>query len=801
MTRPADDPSAPLPLDRVKEMIGEARVPGAVRDALASGSVRLVRYKERGSVSLVRGPPVGSVGLDERIARRLEKAGAGQLYDYQARAIRRILAGESVAIEAPTAAGKTIAFLAPVAHKVALARGRGTRALLVYPTNALMRDQFGEIEEIAQSVERRAGIMNGDTGQEARKRMEADPPDILLTTFDLLHRQMACRGPLSRMLGTVETLVVDEAHYYNGLLGSNVHHVIARLKRACGGLQCIAASATLKGSAGFCSELFGQAMRVVSGEGQLATVDFAMMAPVMPRKGRDDARALRHSLMVDVAKKATRQKSKTLLFSNSRRGAEIVGVLARDAGLRAGVHRGGMGDGTPVAERDFCEDRLDVLSCTPTLEHGIDIGSVGTVVSEFVPVNRFMQRIGRAGRRGGRGFAVLALGNDPISQYYKNHPEDYDHDEWEPYINPANHRIEYIHTVAMAADSPLEPAEAEERGPAVGRGIAEGLLARDGATVRATVEGEKAASEHKIRGIGKAVRVMCDGRGVGDRSLPHAIGDLHPGALYLRNGSTYRIERLDQHRLIAEAALMPPDTRRHTMPMVEKRVRRKSVLETSAPFGDAEVNYCELEVTIEVNGYVEKGYGNTGGPADARRLERAVRHTFTTNAVEFRAPRPERAMRGAGSEDVEAGSYHAIEHVMVEASRMVIGVTHSDMESKSLSSGEVYVYDRVDGGNGASRALHARMGMVVSRAIGILDGCACDGDEKGCIRCTFYHMCGRNNATLHKKGALESLQRLAGRFGGQGSCRAASAQPAQSPAPRANKPDRGNRGSRAGEPA
>ena len=27
--------------------------------------------------------------------------------------------------------------------------------------------------------------------------------------------------------------------------------------------------------------------------------------------------------------------------------------------------------------------------------------------------------------KGQRGYAFLALGNDPISQYYKNHPDDY----------------------------------------------------------------------------------------------------------------------------------------------------------------------------------------------------------------------------------------------------------------------------------------------------------------------------------------------------------------------------------------
>ncbi|MDD9808588.1 MAG: DEAD/DEAH box helicase [Thaumarchaeota archaeon] len=762
MNRPAGDPGAPPRPDGAGDAIG-GDAPDAIRDAVSSKSVRLVRHVKRARRDFAAGPPVDAVGLHDKVVGRLKRR-IRTLHAYQAEAIGRILARESVAIEAPTAAGKTVAFLAPVMHIVAGARGAGTRALLVYPTNALMRDQFQEVSEIAKDLGKRAAIMNAGTGVAERKRMVADPPEVILTTFDMLHGQMAGHGPLSEILGTVEILVVDEAHYYSGLLGSNVHHVVARLKRLCGGLQCIAVSATLRGSGGFCSGLFGQGVHVVREEGRLADMDFAMLAPAVPAERRDDARLLRHRMMVDIARRVTGPNSKTLLFSNSRRGAEIVGVMARDAGLRAGIHRGGMGRETPRIERDFREGRLDALSCTPTLELGIDIGDVGTVISEFVPVNRLAQRAGRAGRRGRRGLAVLALGNDPISQYYRGHPEDYDLDEWEPHMDPANRRVGDIQTVAMAADRPLGQGELAAREEAVERGIAGGLLAWRGGAIVATGAGRQAATGHKIRGIGEAVRVFCGGEEIGDRNLPYAIGELHQGALYLHNGSTYRIERLDLRRRRAEASLLPPETRMHTIPLVEKEVRPKRALDTRGDFGD-EVRYCEIEVALWVKKYIERDYRTAGGRAETKRLESGVRYSFVTNAVEFWAPRPEVAMRGADPGD-EEGAYHAIEHVMVEASRMVIGVTHSDMDSKSCANGMVYVYDRIDGGNGASRALHARMDGVVSRAAGILGGCACRDDKRGCVHCTFAHMCGRENEVLHKVGALESLQRLAGTFGG-----------------------------------
>ena len=44
------------------------------------------------------------------------------------------------------------------------------------------------------------------------------------------------------------------------------------------------------------------------------------------------------------------------------------------------------------------------------LELGIDVGNVDGVISATIPVNRLTQRIGRAARKGQRGYAFLALG-------------------------------------------------------------------------------------------------------------------------------------------------------------------------------------------------------------------------------------------------------------------------------------------------------------------------------------------------------------------------------------------------------
>src|SRR5207244_6003892 len=113
-------------------------------------------------------------------------------------------------------------------------------------------------------------------------------------------------------------------------------------------------------------------------------------------------------------------------------------------------------------ENAFKNDTLMAISASPTLELGIDVGNVDGVISSTIPVNRLVQRIGRAARKGQNGYAFLVLGNDPISQYYKNHPNDYFEDVEQIYIDPKNPFVEEFQVLAMACDKPIESHDLPE---------------------------------------------------------------------------------------------------------------------------------------------------------------------------------------------------------------------------------------------------------------------------------------------------------------------------------------------------
>ncbi|MBQ9372906.1 MAG: DEAD/DEAH box helicase [Thermoguttaceae bacterium] len=68
----------------------------------------------------------------------------------------------------------------------------------------------------------------------------------------------------------------------------------------------------------------------------------------------------------------------------------------------------------------------NVLSCTPTLEMGVDVGDLSSVVLCSVPPtqSQFLQRVGRAGRRDGNALALTVASARPHDLYFYAEPRE-----------------------------------------------------------------------------------------------------------------------------------------------------------------------------------------------------------------------------------------------------------------------------------------------------------------------------------------------------------------------------------------
>lgn len=742
--------------DEIKKMIGKNKIDELTKQILFSKKHYVSHFRSIAEPDPAMGSAVEDSGLDERIIDVLKSKGISNFYKFQEDSIHDITLGKNIVITAPTASGKTEAFVIPILQKVSDGKApkHSVQALFVYPTKSLSRDQYPKIRDIAERLGLGIGVFDGDTKEDERRKILDAPPEILITNFDVLHYHLWHRTKFASLLSTVRFLAVDEAHVYSGIFGSNVHYIIKRLKRICPKVQFIASSATLDNAQSFCQDLFGVKMVQVEGSGKKGRIEFCMLFPSL---------ATQRALMIDILKKLTTKKHKTLVFSNSHLNSELLALQARRQKIDIKVHRAGlMANYRRSIENLFRADKLLSISATPTLELGIDVGNVDGVISSTIPINRLVQRIGRAARKGQDGYAFLVLGNDPISQYYKNHPSDYFEDVEQIYIDPKNPFVEEFQVLAMACDKPIAKHELQEHRAVIQRHLDVGnLVTVEERYVPNIPQIKGLLEDYSIRGIGKSIDIFLNGKKVGDRILPIALEELHPSAIYFLAGIRYRVKELGYpENMSAKLEALLRDYPYYTKALTEEWPTIETVYEKRNSNG-VEVAFCKLHIQKRVYGYVNIELGQEVTQGQKVTLERPLDYDFVTKGIVFKAPRPLEEIAHAENEEyTEASGYHATEHVVIEGSNMITGGVSQDLGGISLgTSGLIFVYDSAIGGNGASRALYDRLEKAFERSLHIVKECPCK-NESGCPRCTFSYRCGNNNEYLHKMAAAEILQRI-----------------------------------------
>jgi len=741
--------------DEIKKMIGSAKLDEITNSILFARKYYVSYFRTIIEPDPEMGNIVSESGLDERITSVLESKKIEKFYKFQEDAIRNIMMGNNVIISAPTASGKTEAFVIPILQKI-LENGQSNtvQALFVYPTKSLSKDQLPKIKEIADELGIRVEIFDGDTKELDRKKILENPPQVVITNFDVLHYHMWHRSRFAALLNTVRFLIVDEAHVYSGIFGSNVHYIIKRLKRITPNLQIVASSATLENALSFCEQLFGLKMKLITGSGKKGKTDFSMLFPSLRTQ---------RALMIEILKKLTTKKHKTLVFNNSHLNSELLAMQARKQKIDIKVHRAGlMANYRRSVENSFKNDTLMAISATPTLELGIDVGNVDGVISSTIPVNRLVQRIGRAARKGQNGYAFLVLGNDPISQYYKNHPTDYFEDIEKIYIDPKNPFVEEFQVLAMACDKPIVKHELSEHGETIARHVAVGnIVLIENRYVPNHEQIKSLLEDYSIRGIGKSIDIFLNGKKVGERNLPIALEELHQSAVYFLAGTRYKVKELEYPgKMNVKIELLRKDYPYYTKALTEEWPTIETIFEKRNANG-IEVAFCRLHIQKRVYGYVNIEIGHEVTQGQRVLLEKPLEFDFVTKGIVFKAPKPINEIGKTENEEyVEASGYHATEHVVIEGSNMITGGVSQDLGGISLgSSGLIFIYDSAIGGNGASKALYDRLEKAFERSLHIVKECPCKS-ESGCPRCTFSYRCGNNNEYLHKLAAGEILQRI-----------------------------------------
>jgi Lhr-like helicase len=181
------------------------------------------------------------------------------LYKHQEQAIALAAHGESYVVTTGTGSGKSLCFFIPIVDAVLKEKAAGggprTRAIVIYPMNALANSQLEELDKfLANAGGQNPITIARYTGQETpeeRQHVAANPPDILLTNFMMLELLMTRQEEVDRrVIGNcagLRFLVLDELHTYRGRQGADVALLVRRVRErlAPDGLQCIGTSATM----------------------------------------------------------------------------------------------------------------------------------------------------------------------------------------------------------------------------------------------------------------------------------------------------------------------------------------------------------------------------------------------------------------------------------------------------------------------------------------------------------------------------------------------------------------------------
>ena len=559
--------------------------------------------------------------LPDELSGMLAKQGMARLYTHQAEALDAIRAGTDVLVTTGTASGKSLCYVLAILET--LLDEPDARALLLFPTKALAQDQFKNFRaalDAAGLTDVMAGVYDGDTPGDLRRKLR-DHASVIFSNPDMLHAAvMPQHGRWAKFLGKMRHLVLDEMHVYSGIFGANMANLLRRFDRLCehygSGPRLVGSSATVANPAELTLRLTGRQMRIIDDDGSpRGARTYVFWNPPRVRRGhwhsRGSANVEAHKLMAELIRRAV----PTITFSKAKMTAEMIYRYVREALAETAPHmaskvtpyRGGYRpqERREIEKRLFGGELIGV-SATRALELGIDVGGLEASIIVGYPgtLASFFQQAGRAGRRERDALVVLVGLDTAVNQYVMTNPDYlFARPIEQAVIDADNPFVAIGHVRCAAHELPLTDTEAGLFGPytpAVLKVLDENHKVHhtEGAWYHAAAETPQ--HEVSLRDYADANVLIEDvetNEVLGQVNRFDAPPILHPDAIYMHRGQTYRVLKLDLDRNIATVRRVEVDY--YTNPLggtdvhhVDHRLRAK-------PFGAGMA--CWGEVTAYFN--------------------------------------------------------------------------------------------------------------------------------------------------------------------------------------------------------
>ena len=728
-------------------------------------SLAIIDYKKITSLEPEK-IPIESLNdvLSENIIDGLKKYGFLGVLPFQNESIRSILKGNNSIISASTGSGKTEAFVIPILQKIFENPIKGVFVLLIYPLNALIDDQVSKISDLIQKCKLEKIMstysIHGGQSSEYKDKIISESyvkSIILATNFDFINYHLILQDKKwNQLFKNAKIIVMDEAHSYTSFHGSNVYHVLKRMKNYMKQFQIIGSSATLDNPKEFFSNMFDLPENSFSHiKSEFRRKQNMHQFFIMPRKFSQ------RTTMEMVSSICYKNNSKQLVFSNTHNDAEFLAsnVEGANEGIRIQIHRGGLDQkDRKLYELQIKGGELDVLSCTPTLELGIDIGNVDVVVSAFKnEYDSFIQRVGRAGRKGQKSYAICVFDpEDAACHYFARNISSY--------LNQ-NHRVEINKNNPIISEKHTASIEIEKH---------------------AAVESDKSkffdfANSINLRGSSGEITIFYNSKKIGTRDTPTGYYQLHQNAIYHFNKQNYEVESIVKIQNGANVYLKKSsEAQKMTIPVVKTSLTQlseeKSIKkEINSKTKKISLRYGLIDMKKVITGYLKGNYNDSSDKFETFNGDSLTswndfswnsKHYSTSIVIpsEFTSK-----IKTDGNKSIILDSkIHTITHVLVNASKILTKSESNDIDAY-YENGIIHLFDNTsDGYNGCSKMIYDNFENIMNICYDLLKECDCPTDEKqkkqvsqgeewgGCPKCTFTtNYCQTKNKKLSKKDALE----------------------------------------------
>ncbi len=312
---------------------------------------------------------------------------------------------DNLILASPTASGKTEAAFLPAINSIDNWKN-GVKIVYISPLIALINDQFKRILKLCNYMDISVTSWHGESSRTEKAKLINDPKGILLITPESIEAMLCLRPDevMSLFKGT-EWIIIDEIHNFLGNnRGLHLQSLVERVKLYSDiDPRLIAMSATLnRYDYNVVKEFFGNTREtkvLLDSAKNKMSFTTSYYEKNIENKSQEALEEI-----YDYS-----QKESMLVFPNSRAEVEVLSASLSKMGekrisyTKYFSHHSSVSKELRLITENFAKhskNELFTIVCTSTLELGIDIGAVDSIVQYNAPpsVASLGQRLGRSGR-------------------------------------------------------------------------------------------------------------------------------------------------------------------------------------------------------------------------------------------------------------------------------------------------------------------------------------------------------------------------------------------------------------------